>query len=364
MNRLRPAVWQRTWALAVLLGWMVGPVAARQSSQEETRESWQRVPDIFAALGAQPGAVVADVGAGGGFFTERLAKVVGPAGRVLAVDVDRNALARLQDRMRASGFSNVETVEGQPDNPKLPAGSLDGALIVNAYHEMVEHQAMLTRIREALKPSGRLVIVEPISDSTREGTRDTQTRRHEIAARFVQDDARAAGFRIVSLEEPFAERPSHDYEYMLVLAPGPGAATRPAPGRSESDPTCEDLGAPELRISGSEFAPLQKGGRAIVLDVRDPSAYARGHIPGARLAPMSDLRNLVGELRTSTLPIVAYCDCPAEESSARAVLYLRKRGVTKVHALAGGWEQWVRSGGPVTSGAAVVRFGVFFNVEP
>jgi ubiquinone/menaquinone biosynthesis C-methylase UbiE len=212
-----------------MAGQTAPPLSAQQASQEQAREAWQRVPDIFAALGARPGAVIADVGAGPGFFTERLARTVGPGGRVLAVDIDASALRRLEERVRAAGLGNVETIEGQGNDPRLPAASLDGALIVNAYHEMADHQAMLAAIRAALKPDGRLVIVEPISDARRDDGRESQTRQHEIAPRFVQEDARAAGFRIVSFEDPFTKRPGHDTEYLLVLAPG--AAAAPPAGR-------------------------------------------------------------------------------------------------------------------------------------
>jgi len=162
------------------------------------------------------------------FFTERIAKAVGESGRVFAVDRRCERPAPAPDRIRSSGLTNVETVQGAADDPKLPTGTLDGALIVNAYHEMVDYQPMLTHIRAALKPTGRLVIVEPTSESTRENTRESQTKQHQIAARFVQEEAVAAGFRVVSLDEPFAQRPSRDYEYMLVLSPG-GPAPLPVP---------------------------------------------------------------------------------------------------------------------------------------
>jgi rhodanese-related sulfurtransferase/predicted methyltransferase len=339
---------------AIVVGWMVGPALAQSSTQEQARESWQRVDDIFKALGAREGAVIADVGAGPGFFTERLSAAVGPTGRVYAVDVDANALRRLQERARTRGLTNVETVQGGVDDPKLPAGALDAALIVNAYHEMIEYHAMLTRIRAALKPSGRLVIVEPIGESSRNAARDAQTRQHQIAARYVQEEARAAGFRIVGLEDPFVQRPGHDYEYMLVLAPADPATTKATPAHAPALTSAgDDVAAADLRISAADFAPIKRSGRVIVLDVRDPSAYARGHIPGARLAQMSDLRDLIGELKAASVPIVAYCDCPAEEASARAVLYLRKQGVANARALIGGWDQWVASGGAVVSGAGL-----------
>ena len=121
-------------------------------------------------------------------------------------------------------------MEGAEDDPKLPAGTLDAALIVNAYHEMREHQAVLTAIRFALKPEGRLVIVEPISSGMRSRPRERQTRDHEIAPDFVQEDAKAAGFRIVSLEDPFTERRTdRATEWMLVLSPQPATLSRSQP---------------------------------------------------------------------------------------------------------------------------------------
>ena len=188
------------------------------SRDGEQREQWQKVADIFEAMLVKPGAVVADVGAGDGFFTTRLSAAVGPQGRVLAVDIGADALRRLRGRIKDDQLTNVEVVEGTAADPKLPEGSLDAALIVNAYHEMTEHQAMLARIKAALKPGGRLVIVEPISPSRRDGTREAQARNHEIAVDFVREDARAAGFTQVALHDPFTRRPQgNDDEWMLVL---------------------------------------------------------------------------------------------------------------------------------------------------
>jgi predicted methyltransferase len=207
---------------AVLIALILGVPAAAQDARgphgEETREGWQKVDEIFKHMGVRPGAIVADIGAGDGFFTSRLAKAVGNEGRVHAVDVASDALRRLRSRIEKDQLSNVVVVEGAADDPKLPPGSIDAALIVNAYHEMKEHQAMLANIRTALKPGGRLVIIEPIASSRRQAQRDDQTRNHEIAAGFVREDARAAGFIEVLLQDPFTARPQgHDEEWILVL---------------------------------------------------------------------------------------------------------------------------------------------------
>ena len=200
-------------ALAVVV------VKARQSSRDETREEWQKVPEIVSALGIGDGSSVADIGAGGGFFTMRLARIVGGTGRVYAVDVAEDDLRRLRTRTSEEGLSQVQVVAGSRDDPSLQAGSIDAALIVNAYHEMREHQAMLAGIRRALKPNGRLVIVEPIVESRRGESREHQESSHEIEPRYVEADLREAGFDVIELRDPFTKRPAGDTEWLIIAAP-------------------------------------------------------------------------------------------------------------------------------------------------
>lgn len=208
-------------AAAAVLTAVVGAVVAIacQSSRDETREQWQKVPDIVAALGVREGSSVADIGAGRGFFTVRLARRVGPEGRVYAVDVAADDLRRLRERADAEGFPQVVVVEGERDDPNLPPGSVDAALIVNAYHEMREHQAMLAGIRRALRPGGRLVIVEPIVESRRGEPRARQESSHEIEPRYVEADLRDAGFDVLELRDPFTNRPEGDVEWLIVATP-------------------------------------------------------------------------------------------------------------------------------------------------
>jgi len=188
------------------------------SNHDATRESWQRVPDIFAAMGVAPGARVADVGAGNGFFTTRLAGAVGPAGRVYAVDVSQDALARLTTRVKEQGLTNVEPILGAADDPKLPEDALDAVLIVNAYHEMQAHQAMLAAIRRALKPGGRLVILESVMPEQRGQPRETQESRHQLAPQFLQRDLLDAGFVIMRVEDEFTRRGGNHPEYLIVAS--------------------------------------------------------------------------------------------------------------------------------------------------
>jgi rhodanese-related sulfurtransferase len=264
---------------------------------------------------------------------------------VFAVDVDARRVRDLRDRVTTEALKNVEVVEGAYDDPRLPEATLDAALIVNAYHEMTEYQSMLARLRKALKPEGRLVILEPISASRRAAARTEQTRRHEIAPELVQREAREAGFAVVGLEDPFAN--FENTYWMLVLSPTAPAAGAPAPEHVHDE---DGEAATAARLTLDEFRKLQTARQVIVLDVRDESMFARGHIPGARLAPLSALKEIVAELKAAAAPIVTYCSCPAEETSGRAVAYLRKQGVETAKALIGGFDAWEKAGHPVATG--------------
>jgi len=106
------------------------------------------------------GAVVADVGAGSGYMTVKLSKRVGPTGMVYANDIQPEMLRLLGLRLKADKITNVTLVQGEVDNPRLPAATLDLELLVDVYHEFSAPQTMLKQLREALKPTGRLVLLE------------------------------------------------------------------------------------------------------------------------------------------------------------------------------------------------------------
>ena len=118
-------------------------------------------PDqLISQLKLRPGQVVADIGAGTGYFSRRLAQAVGPAGRVLAVDVQPEMLALLKDLGARLGLTNITPVLGTVTNPQLPAASVDLALLVDVYHEFDYPYEMMEGICRALKPGGRVVLVE------------------------------------------------------------------------------------------------------------------------------------------------------------------------------------------------------------
>jgi predicted methyltransferase len=197
---------RRRWRAPLAAAFLSAAVPFATGAQSASREQWQRVPDVLAALAIDTGSRVADVGAGHGFYTERLATRVGPTGRVFAVDVDEQALARIQQLAAAQSLRNVELIHGKPDDPRLPYRSLDAALIVNAYHEMVRHSDMLREIHASLKPGGRLVILDntPHDKTT---PRYRQVDGHQIDIDIVVGELRDAGFEIVRRDDEFA---NHD----------------------------------------------------------------------------------------------------------------------------------------------------------
>jgi ubiquinone/menaquinone biosynthesis C-methylase UbiE len=118
-------------------------------------------PDLgLRLLKVAKGSTVGDVGAGSGYMTLRLAKLVGPEGRVYGVDVQPGMLQLLQQNAAKAKAANVVPVLGAFDDPKLPAGALDLIIMVDVYHEFSEPQKMLQRMRDALKPGGRLALFE------------------------------------------------------------------------------------------------------------------------------------------------------------------------------------------------------------
>jgi ubiquinone/menaquinone biosynthesis C-methylase UbiE len=131
-------------------GWLDRP--EREKEEQPTR--------LVEILKFKSGEVVADVGAGSGYLTFRVAPKVAPGGKVLAVDIQPEMLALIRDRSKAKGLTNVEPVLGTEADPKLPAGAVDTILMVDVYHEFSKPYEMTAAMVKALKPGGRLVFVE------------------------------------------------------------------------------------------------------------------------------------------------------------------------------------------------------------
>jgi predicted methyltransferase len=197
-------------ACAAGLAAQAGTAAATQPGaghRATPRDEWQRPADIFAALEATEGSRIADVGAGEGWLTTRLSKRVGATGRVFAVDISETALRSLQRTVEEQGLRNVELVLGEEDDPRLPYASLDGIVVLNAYHEMVQRVAMLSAFKRSLRPGGLLVIVDNVpADST--APRQRQTASHQLWLAHAEDDLIASGFEIVRKDPSFVAQPT------------------------------------------------------------------------------------------------------------------------------------------------------------
>jgi ubiquinone/menaquinone biosynthesis C-methylase UbiE len=126
----------------------------------EERQRQEQPEKAITELNLKPGMLVGDVGAGTGFYSLRLAKAVAPDGIVYANDIQPGMLDRVNANAAAQHVANIVTVLGTESNPRLPAGKLDLVVMVDVYHELSRPQRMLDHIREALKPGGRLVLLE------------------------------------------------------------------------------------------------------------------------------------------------------------------------------------------------------------
>ena len=173
------------------------------------RADWQQPERIMDALQIGDGSIVADLGAGGGWFTVRLARRVGPNGRIYAEDVQPQMLEAIHRRVSREGLRNVVTRLGQPADPLLPAATLDAVLIVDAYHEIEEPITLLKNVRKALKPDGRIGIV----NFTKDGGGPGPPIDDRVDADRVIRDARAAGLELKSRDNFLR------YEYLLILGP-------------------------------------------------------------------------------------------------------------------------------------------------
>jgi predicted methyltransferase len=144
-------------------GRLIAPVMGAAGApwlERAEREIEERPSLAVRLLRLQPGQTVADIGAGSGYYTELLSKAVGPNGKVYATDIQPEMIRLLEERKRRRRLANVETVLSTETDPRLPPESLDLALLVDVYHELAWPQQTLRRIREALKPGGRLVLIE------------------------------------------------------------------------------------------------------------------------------------------------------------------------------------------------------------
>jgi len=156
------------------------------------REEEEQPDKALDALHIAKGSAVADIGAGSGAITWRLAKRVGPGGKVYANDIQPRMLELLRQNMAQRKIANVETVLGSDDDPKLPPASVDLELLIDVYHEFHHPQEMLRHLRESLKPDGRLVLLEYRAEDPNVPIRP----EHKMSVAMVKAEVEPEGFRL------------------------------------------------------------------------------------------------------------------------------------------------------------------------
>jgi len=198
-------------ASTVLSGWQqqtppVPFIPQDFKEEDQDRERYQRATDVLEALEISSGDWVADVGAGDGYFVQRMAGLVGPAGKVFAEDIADHSIEWLHQRVKAYNLRNVAVVKGDIGNPALPADSFAAILVVNTYHHFQQYQPMIQQIFRALKPGGRVVIVDYSLLAHRTESRADQIKTHEIDPALVHAEVGRVGFQVLKCEDPFLKR--------------------------------------------------------------------------------------------------------------------------------------------------------------
>jgi ubiquinone/menaquinone biosynthesis C-methylase UbiE len=169
----------------------VAPTISTKWSTEEARDRVREAEQIMDAAAVAPGMTVADIGAGDGYYTVRLAQRVGLRGRVLAQDIQPKVIERLADRVARERLDNVSLKLGGVDDPRLPANSFDRVFLVHMYHEIGEPYAFLWRLYPALRAGGEVIVV----DSNR------PTTQHGMPLRLLVCEFETVGYRLVAFSE-------------------------------------------------------------------------------------------------------------------------------------------------------------------
>ena len=190
----------------------VSEVISNQFSNEDARDERGEAQAVMDMAEIANGMTVADIGAGEGYYTVRLAQRVGADGRVLAQDIDREALERLGRRVERERLENISIKLGEPDDPQLPVDSFDRIFLVHMYHEVTEPYAFLWRMWPALAEGGQVIVVDV----------DRPTGRHGIPPKLLFCEFDAVGYKLVE----FVERP----DLRGYFARFERAAERPEPG--------------------------------------------------------------------------------------------------------------------------------------
>lgn len=187
----------------------VSRIVAPRWVAEDRRDAFGEADQVMKALRIGPGMRVADIGAGDGYYVQRLSERVGPTGLVFGEDIEPRYLALLRDRVESAGWKNVRVIEGTPGDPAIPAGSIDVALMIHMYHEITEPFALLHRLAPAFRAGGRLAVLDL----------DGPTDQHGTPPRLLACELGALGYERVRREA------MADGAYLIIFR-APDEATR------------------------------------------------------------------------------------------------------------------------------------------
>lgn len=190
----------------------VSTVVGNEFSDEDQRDNLGEAKVVMDLAKIGAGTTVADIGAGEGYYTVRLAERVGSKGRVLAQDIDPGAIQRLGQRVERERLDNVSIKLGATEDPRLPNNSFDRVFMVHMYHEVTEPYAFLWHLRPGLKPGGQVIVVDV----------DRPTDQHGIPPQLLFCEFGAVGFRLVE----FVVRPELNGYYAAFEAVGPRPAAK------------------------------------------------------------------------------------------------------------------------------------------
>ncbi len=152
---------------------------------------------LFEKAGLREGMTVADIGCHEGYLSMRLADRVGALGKVYAEDINENRLRTLDETLSKFEISNVTTILGDYDDPKLPKEHFDLIFIIDTYHEIENYRKVLGHVRKALKANGKLVLLEKLKKWVKGQSRQNQALAHSLAPKYVKEELKVAGFEII-----------------------------------------------------------------------------------------------------------------------------------------------------------------------
>jgi predicted methyltransferase len=199
----------------------------QESDRASKRDGWQRPGEVMDALGVKSGNRVADIGCGRGYFTFHLAARVGAEGKVYAVDIDQEAIDKVRRRKEREKLEQVEPILGESADPHLP-NDLDAVLIVDTYHEFRDYDRMMQAVFRALKPGGRLALIDGEGPAGR--PRTEYHRLHTIPAELVREEVTRNGFVFKESRPGFYDAEYGKKFYFLIFE-------RPLPNsESNSEP--------------------------------------------------------------------------------------------------------------------------------